>query len=92
MTRQRTKKELAADSTIELQGQSGQSGMDEAEIHEEIARLAFQLWQKRGCPEGSPEQDWFDAIALLRAGAETGPEEADHRAKPAGPLVMTAGS
>jgi len=29
--------------------------------HEEVAALAFQLWQERGCPEGSPETDWFRA-------------------------------
>lgn len=28
---------------------------------EEIARLAYQLWHARGCPEGSPEEDWFRA-------------------------------
>jgi hypothetical protein len=29
--------------------------------HEEIARLAYSLWQARGCPVGSPETDWFRA-------------------------------
>ncbi|MFZ0590054.1 MAG: DUF2934 domain-containing protein [Bryobacteraceae bacterium] len=28
---------------------------------EDIARLAYALWQARGCPEGSAEQDWFEA-------------------------------
>jgi hypothetical protein len=27
----------------------------------EIAALAYQLWQGRGCPIGSPEEDWFRA-------------------------------
>jgi hypothetical protein len=27
--------------------------------HEQIASLAYTLWQQRGCPEGSPETDWF---------------------------------
>lgn len=26
-----------------------------------IAVLAYQLWQQRGCPIGSPEVDWFRA-------------------------------
>jgi Protein of unknown function (DUF2934) len=26
-----------------------------------IALLAYSYWQERGCPEGSPEQDWFQA-------------------------------
>jgi hypothetical protein len=28
---------------------------------DEIAALAHQLWIDRGCPEGSPEEDWFHA-------------------------------
>jgi hypothetical protein len=30
-----------------------------------IAQLAYQLWQKRGCPIGSPEVDWFRAAKEL---------------------------
>jgi hypothetical protein len=26
-----------------------------------IAALAYELWRARGCPEGSPETDWFQA-------------------------------
>src|ERR1700679_1785095 len=29
--------------------------------HSEIAALAYELWQARGCPAGSPEEDWFQA-------------------------------
>jgi hypothetical protein len=35
--------------------------------HDEIAALAQELWQARGCPEGSPEEDWFRAAEQLRA-------------------------
>ncbi len=35
--------------------------------HEDIATLAHALWQARGCPEGSPEEDWFHAVHELRA-------------------------
>jgi len=34
---------------------------------EEVAVLAYQLWQARSCPEGSPDEDWFRAIEKLRA-------------------------
>ena len=27
----------------------------------EISRLAYSLWCQRGCPDGSPEVDWFAA-------------------------------
>ena len=29
--------------------------------YEDIALLAYALWQERGCPEGSSEEDWFRA-------------------------------
>jgi Protein of unknown function (DUF2934) len=33
--------------------------------HENIAQLAYLLWQRRGCPEGSPDNDWFEAERQL---------------------------
>jgi hypothetical protein len=35
--------------------------------HNDIADLAHCLWQARGCPEGSPEKDWYEAVKELRA-------------------------
>jgi hypothetical protein len=35
--------------------------------HDEIATLAYELWHARGCPYGSPEQDWLRAESELRA-------------------------
>ena len=32
---------------------------------EQIARLAYSYWQARGCPEGSPGEDWLRAEAEL---------------------------
>jgi len=29
--------------------------------HEDVARLAHQFWEDRGCPFGSSEVDWFRA-------------------------------
>ena len=29
--------------------------------HEEVALLAYSYWEARGCPFGSPEEDWFRA-------------------------------
>jgi len=31
------------------------------EEHEVTAVIAYRLWEKRGCPLGSPEVDWFEA-------------------------------
>ncbi len=37
-----------------------------AELREsEIAAVAYQLWLKRGRPEGSCNKDWFEARAIL---------------------------
>jgi hypothetical protein len=40
--------------------------------HSDIAALAYELWQARGCPEGSSEEDWFHAAEQLRSRAHTG--------------------
>jgi hypothetical protein len=35
--------------------------------HDDIAALAHEYWRARGCPEGSPEEDWFRAAEYLRS-------------------------
>src|ERR1700690_269237 len=35
--------------------------------HRSIGELAYRLWQARGCPEGSAEQDWLDAEKQLQS-------------------------
>jgi hypothetical protein len=35
--------------------------------HQDIAALAHELWRARGCPEGSPDEDWFQAAEQLRS-------------------------
>ena len=35
--------------------------------HSDIAALAHALWKARGCPDGSPEADWFLAVDELRS-------------------------
>jgi len=38
--------------------------------YEQIASLAFELWEARGCPEGSPGVDWLRAEQeLIAAGS-----------------------
>ena len=31
-----------------------------------VAKLAYALWLGRGCPHGSPEEDWYEAERLLK--------------------------
>jgi hypothetical protein len=33
---------------------------------QEIAELAYQYWQHRGCPNGSSDEDWYRAEQALR--------------------------
>jgi hypothetical protein len=30
-----------------------------------IAELAYHFWEERGCPEGSPEDDWYKAELII---------------------------
>ncbi len=39
--------------------------------HNEIAVLAYELWHARGCPYGSPEEDWYRAAETLRSRAHS---------------------
>ena len=39
---------------------------------EDIAVLAYHLWQERGCPDGSAEEDWFEALEQLRRPVKSG--------------------
>ena len=32
---------------------------------EEIARLAYELWEARGCGHGRDQEDWLEAEQLL---------------------------
>jgi hypothetical protein len=47
-----------------------QSDMSEASIKESIANLAYALWQRRGCPHGSADEDWREAERQLRESPE----------------------
>lgn len=38
--------------------------------YEEVKRLAHEYWHARGCPEGSPEEDWFRAEQAVKGTAE----------------------
>jgi hypothetical protein len=53
-------------SSPEISGQESLPVSNSADI----AVLAYRLWQDRGCPQGSPEADWFRAEELLRDGLE----------------------
>ncbi len=45
--------------------------------HDFIAQRAYQLWQARGRPRGSPEVDWLEAVRELRGGEPAGDPPGD---------------
>jgi len=52
--------QLRAEEQVTLYGDASQPP------EREIAALAYGLWTERGCPIGSPDDDWFQAEAELR--------------------------
>jgi hypothetical protein len=34
--------------------------------HERFATVAYYFWQQRGCPIGSPDEDWAHAVQYIR--------------------------
>jgi Protein of unknown function (DUF2934) len=37
------------------------------ELHEVIKELAYEYWEERGRPMGSPEVDWYKAEQTMRS-------------------------
>ncbi len=54
---------------------------------EEVARLAYQFWEERGCPFGSSEIDWLRAEQELQARLETAEPVGNRRAIEASPRL-----
>ena len=44
-----------------LEDATGQRGPAKRPGRHEIEALAHELWIQRGCPEGSPDEDWFQS-------------------------------
>jgi hypothetical protein len=38
----------------------------------EVTRVAFELWQKQGCPAGRDELIWLEAARLVARGGRAG--------------------
>lgn len=52
--------------TIPQESEAAEPRQGTVPDQEEITALAHQFWLERGCPEGSPEVDWFRAEEELR--------------------------
>jgi len=49
---------------VESAGQT--AGLEPNCNEDEVAALAYKLWQERGCPIGSDQEDWFRAENELK--------------------------
>jgi hypothetical protein len=49
--------------------------------NEDIARLAYQIWEKRGRPIGSGEVDWYEAERQLQTRSGEMPHPPDGLAR-----------
>ena len=63
--------------------------MEDHDKHQQTALLAYQFWMERGCPAGSPEEDWLRAERAWHSrrleplvGADPAEEPAQHMADP----------
>ena len=52
---------------MQKNSQITEGGAKEKASDREIALRAYFQWQERGCPEGSPEVDWFQAEEQLKS-------------------------
>jgi hypothetical protein len=63
MARKSTKPTLATDHASNSSEASNSTS--------DIAALAYELWQQRGCPEGSSEDDWYEAERKIQSQMES---------------------
>ncbi len=73
MVKNKPKDELAEDSAVipENPIEPAQSAAQAAGVEQDcnqdgVAALAYQMWQERGCPIGSDQEDWFRAENELK--------------------------
>jgi hypothetical protein len=82
---------MSSPATKMAESSASRSGSEVIETGESvrvsIARLAFSYWEARGCPYGTPEEDWFQAERELQGRAKATPmdivDEASEESFPA---------
>ena len=52
---------------LESRNELGNRRPDQPIAQDAVASRAYELWEARGCPIGSPEIDWFQAEQELRS-------------------------
>lgn len=70
--------EMAVPSESQVEPQEESVHLSELD-QQEIARLAYEFWEARGCPHGSPEEDWLRAERDLQRRKAHGPRRNGYR-------------
>jgi hypothetical protein len=52
-------------TTLEMETERERTLREEPD-RRKVEQLAYRYWMERGCPDGSPEEDWFHAEDELR--------------------------
>ncbi|HXE15318.1 MAG TPA: DUF2934 domain-containing protein [Bryobacteraceae bacterium] len=71
---EKTREGRSASSSVPSAGEgpAGLAATDEkaqdgnADGQDRVQIVAYQLWLDRGCPDGSPEVDWIEAVRICR--------------------------
>ena len=61
MTGQAVKMAVETESTVDSREESVPADSPGPFSQQQIADLAYEFWLDRGCPHGSPDEDWFRA-------------------------------
>jgi hypothetical protein len=69
MSKQSTQVSSGRPSAVAAERRSAGAVAGTACNHERVRELAYSYWQERGCPNGSPEEDWLRAEIRLSSRA-----------------------
>lgn len=62
---------MSATATAHSTEQKPQTNLNLSTLeHDQIAKLAYVLWEQRGYPDGSPEVDWLEAERELHKSSQ----------------------
>ena len=60
-----------AEKNLENADQDAEMVPEGADMQQQIANLAYALWQQRGQPSGTSELDWTEAEGQIRSWGES---------------------
>lgn len=64
---------IATGTQSRVRQQTGQAEGPSSSWREEVARVAYELFERRGCVNGFDQQDWFEAERIVAQRRRGGP-------------------